>query len=636
MFDFVRKHTKIMMFVMFLLIIPSFVLVGIDGYKRFSDGGNPVAHVAGHEITQGEWDTAHKAEAEKLRASMPNLDPKLLDSPEARYVTLEKLIREKVLAFAVEKSNFSTTDGRLASELQANPTIASLRQPDGKLDMDRYRQLAASQGLTPEGFEARVRNDLSVRQVEAGVASTGFSPPGIAHVALNAFFEKREVQIANFLTADYLAKVSPTDAELEAYYEKNKTQFQAPEQATIEYLILDIASVKKSIVINDAELRSFYDQNVSKLSGTEERRASHILINAPKEASSADRQKAKSQADELLAGLRKAPDSFAAVAKKNSQDSASAPKGGDLDYFSKGAMVKPVEDAVFSMNKGDLSGVVESEFGFHIIKLTDVKKPVQRTFEELRAGIESDLKTQQSQKKYAEIAEAFTNGVYEQSDTLKPIAEKLKLEIKTANGLKRTPDSSASGVLANPKFLSAVFSPDSVEKKRNTEAVEVAPNQLAAGRIVQYTPSRVIPFADVKNGVRVQVAAVQAAELSQKEGAEQLLLWKASPSTAVMPTEVVLSRDKALNTPTQVLNAVLHADMTTLPVLVGVNLGAKGYAVVKINKVLPRTPPEAAENAQQLSQYAQMWTAAENQAYYQQLKERAKVEVLVPSPQKTK
>jgi len=635
MFDFVRKHTKILMFVMFLMIIPAFVLVGVDGYKSLSEGGPAVAHVAGHEITQGEWDTAHKAEAEKLRASMPNLDPKLLDSPEARYATLEKLIREKVLAFAVEKSNFSTTDGRLATELQSNPTIASLRLPDGKLDMDRYRQLAASQGLTPEGFEARVRNDLSVRQVEAGVASTGFTPPGIAHVALNAFFEKREVQIANFLTADYLAKVLPTDPELEAYYEKNKTQFQAPEQATIEYVVLDIAAVKKSIFIDDAELRSFYDQNVSKLSGIEERRASHILLNAPKEASSADRQKAKSQADELLTGLRKAPDSFAEVAKKNSQDSASAPKGGDLDYFSKGAMVKSVEDAVFSMNKGELSGVVESEFGFHIIKLTDVKKPVQRTFEELRPGIESDLKTQQSQKKYAEIAEAFTNGVYEQSESLKPIADKLKLEIKTASGLKRTPDSSSTGILANPKFLSSVFSPDSVEKKRNTEAIEVAPNQLAAGRIVLYTPSRVIPFLDVKNEVRTQVAAIQAAELSKKEGAEKLALWQTSPAAAVMPTEVVISRDKALNTPIQVLNAALHADTKTLPVLVGVNLGAKGYVVVKINKVLPRTPPEVAENTQQLNQYSQMWTSAENQAYYLQLKELAKVKILAPLPQKT-
>ena len=636
MFDFVRKHTKIMMFVMFLLIIPSFVLFGIDGYQTSREGGATVAHVAGHEISQGEWDAAHKAESDRLRASMPNLDPKLLDSPEAKYATLEKLIRERVLAFAVEKSHFSTTDGRLASELQSNPTIASLRLPDGKLDMDRYRQLAASQGLTPEGFEARVRNDLSVRQVEAGVASTGFSTPGIASVALNAFFEKREVQIASFLTADFLPKVTPTEAELATYYEKNKNLFQAPEQATIEYVILDIAAVKKSILISEADLRSFYEQNVAKLSGTEERRASHILINATKEAPSADRQKAKTQADELLIALRKSPDTFADVAKKNSQDTASAVKGGDLDYFPKGAMVKPVEDAVFSLSKGEVSGVVESEFGFHIIKLTDIKKPVQRTFEELRAGIEADLKTQQSQKKYAEIAEAFTNGVYEQSDTLKPIAEKLKLEIKSASGLKRTPDATSTGVLANSKFLAAVFSPDSVEKKRNTEAVEVAPNQLAAARIVQYTPSRVIPFADVSKEVLTQVAALQAAELSKKEGAEKLALWKSSPATAPMPQEVVLSRDKAQNTPIQILNAALHANVATLPVLVGVDLGARGYAVVKVNKVLPRPPPEVTEKAQQITQYSQMWSSAENQAYYKLLKDRAKVEIRVPAPLKSK
>lgn len=636
MFDFVRKHTKIMMFVMFLLIIPSFVLFGLDGYQRSNEGGSPVAHVAGHKITQGELDTAHKAESERLRASMPNLDPKLLDSPDARYATLEKLIRERVLALAVEKSNFPTTDARLAAELQTNPAIAALRLPDGKLDMDRYRQLAGSQGLTPEGFEARIRSDLSVRQVQAGITNTGFTPAGVANVSLNAFFEKREVQIANFLAADYVSKVTPSDADLAAYYEKNKNLFQAPEQATIEYVVLDIASVKNGIVINEADLRSFYDQNVLKLSGAEERRASHILLNAAKDAPAADRQKAKALAETLLVDLRKAPETFADVAKKNSQDTASAVNGGDLDYFPRGAMVKSVEETVFGMNKGELSGVVESEFGFHIIKLTDIKKPVQRTFEELRAGIEADLKTQQSQKKYAEVAEAFTNGVYEQSDSLKPIAEKLKLEIKTASGLKRTPDASVTGVLANPKFLSAVFSSDSVEKKRNTEAVEVAPNQLAAARIVQHTPARVIPFADVTNEVRTQVANLQAAELSKKEGAQKLALWKVSPETALLPPEIVLSRDKAMNTPVQLLNAALQADTASLPAFVGVDLGFTGYAVVKINKVTPRTPPQATENAQQITQYSQMWTSAESHAYYKLLKERAKVEILVPPPKKTK
>jgi len=635
MFDFVRKHTKIMMFVMFLLIIPSFVLFGIDGYNRFREKGEAVARVGGHDITQGEWDAAHKSESDRLRASMPNLDAKLLDSPEARYATLERLVRERVLAQAADKFKLTTSDARLARDLQENPTIAALRLPDGKLDMERYRQLAASQGLTPEGFEASVRQDLSVRQVEAGVIRTGFSAAGVADVSLNAFFEKREVQIASFAPAEFASKVSPTEAELDAFYKANQAMFQAPEQASIEYVVLDLESVKKNIVINEADLKSYYDQNAARLSGSEERRASHILINAAKGAPAADRQKARARADELLQTVRKAPDSFAEIAKKNSQDAGSAANGGDLDFFARGAMVKPFENAAFAMKKGDISEVVESDFGYHIIKLTDVKTPKQRSFEELRAGIEADLKAQQAQAKFAETAEAFTNGVYEQADSLKPVADKLKLEIKTAANLMRKPAPGATGALANEKFLTAIFGPDAIEKKRNTEAIETAPNQLTAGRITQYTPARTLPFADVRSVVHDRVVAALAAELAKKEGMEKLATWKAAPASAAMPAVLVVSRDQSQNIPQQVLSAALRADASALPVFVGIDLGAQGYAVVRINKIVPRPTPAEAAAKQDRAQYAQWWTGAENQAYYGLLKERFKVEIMAARPVRT-
>ncbi|MDD5334450.1 MAG: SurA N-terminal domain-containing protein [Rhodoferax sp.] len=635
MFDFVRKHTKIMMFVMFLLIIPSFVLFGIDGYNRMREKGEAVARVGGYDITLGEWDAAHKAEADRLRTSMPNLDAKLLDSPEARYATLERLVRERVLAQAADKFKLTTSDARLARDLQEDPTIASLRLPDGKLDMDRYRQLAASQGLTPEGFEARVRHDLSVRQVEAGLTGTGFSAAAVADVSLNAFFEKREIQIANFLSTDFAAKVNPNEGELEAFYKANQALFQAPEQASIEYVVLDLESVKKSISISEADLKSYYDQNAARLSGAEERRASHILINAAKDAPAAERQKAKARAQELLQEVRKAPDSFADVAKKNSQDTGSAAKGGDLDFFARGAMVKPFETAVFALKKGDISEVVESDFGYHIIKLTDVKTPKQRSFEELRAGIEADLKTQQAQRKFAETAEAFTNGVYEQSDSLKPVADKLKLEIKTVANMTRKPAAGTTGILANAKFLAAIFGPDAVEKKRNTEAIETAPNQLAAGRITQYVAARTLPFVDVRAVVRERVVATRAAELANKEGVEKLAAWKAAPASAQMPAAVLVSRDQAQNVAPQVLNAVLRVDASALPVFVGVNLGGQGYAVVKVNKIVPRTPPAEAAARQDRAQYAQWWTGAESQAYYGLLKERFKAAIMTARPSRT-
>jgi len=632
MFDYVRKHTKIMMGLLFLLIIPSFVLFGIDGYNRFREKGQTVALVDGHDISQGEWDAAHKMEVERLRAAMPSLDAKLLDSPQARYATLERLVRERVLAAAAESSRLTTSDARLARALQETPAIAALRRADGTLDMERYRQLVGSQGMTPEMFEARLRSDLSLRQVESGLLQTGFAAPAAADLALRAFYDRREVQLARFNTADFAAKVNPSDAGLEAFYQANQALFQAPEQASIEYLVLDLEAVKQSIRLNEQDLRSYYEQNAARLSGTEERRASHILIAAAKGAPDADRQKARARAEELLAQVRKAPDSFAELARKQSQDPGSAARGGDLDFFARGAMVKPFEDAVFALKKGEVSDVVESDFGYHIIKLTDIKAPKQKSFEELRAGLEADLKNQQARTKYAEAAEAFANGVYEQSDSLKPVADKLRLDIRTAGPVRRDPASGAQGVLANPKFLAAIFSQDVVANKRNSEAVETGPNQLAAGRITQYTPARTLPLSEVRAAVRERVVNARAADLARQEGEKQLAAWKANPAQAQLQAVQVVSRDQPQNLPAPLLDAVLHADTASLPALVGADLGARGYAIARVNKQVERPAPAAAQQQQDRAQYTQWWTQAENQAYYRLLQERFKAQIKVPRP----
>jgi peptidyl-prolyl cis-trans isomerase D len=632
MFDFIRKHTKIMQFLLFLLIFPSFVLFGLQGYNRFKEGGDAVAKVDGHDITQGEWDAAHRQEVERLRQQMPTLDAKLLDSPAARYATLERMVRDRVIAAAAAKERLSASDQRLARELQQNQMIAALRGPDGKLDMAQYRQLVGQQGLTPEMFEANVRADLSARQVLAAIGATAFAPPAQAAVSLDALLEKREVQVARFAAADYASRVSPTDAELEAFYKASTGLFQAPEQANVEYVVLDAEAVKKSIPLNEQDVKTYYEQNIGRLTGQEERRASQILIAAPKSAAPAEREKAKARAEELLAQVKKAPDSFAELAKKNSQDTASAANGGDLDFIARGALIKPFEDAVFAMKKGEIAGPVESDLGYHIVKLTDIKTPKQRSFEEMKPEIEAELRKQQAQRKVAESADAFSNAVYEQSDSLKPAAERLKLEIKTATNVQRTPAAGATGALANPKFLSALFAPDSVEKKRNTEAVEIAPNTLASGRVTQYTPARALPFAEVKDKVRERVVAARAAELAKKDGAEKLAAWKANPASANLPAAVAVSRQETQQQPQAVVEAALRADPAALPAFAGVDLGEQGYAVVKVGKVVTREAPAADAVKLQSQQYAQWWSSAETLAYYNMLKDRFKVQIKIVKP----
>lgn len=633
MFDFVRKHTKIMQFLLFLLIVPSFVLFGLQGYEQMQETGPVVAKVGGQEITQLEWDAAHKQQVDQLREQAPNIDAKLLDSPAARYGTLERLVQERVLAAAVADSNLLVADQRVARELQSNQLIAALRGPDGKLDMERYRQLLSARGMTPEIYEGSVRQDLALRQVMAAVTQSSFAPPAQAGVALGSYFERREAQVARFASNDYKAKVQPTDAELQAFYKENPQLFQSAEQASVEYAVLDIATIEKGVTVSEDDLKAYYQQNAARMAKPEERRASHILVAAAKDAPAAQKEQAKAKAQELLAQARKNPDGFAALAKQNSQDPGSAAQGGDLDFFPRGAMTKPFEDAVFALkNKGDLSEVVETEFGYHVIKLTDVRIDTPKTFEELRPQLEAQAKREQAQKKYSEAAETFSNTVYEQPDSLKPVADKLKLEIRTAQGVTRTPAQGASGPLANARFLTALFTPDAIERKRNTEAVEFGPSQMVSGRVVQHAPARTRPFEEVQAQVREQVVARKAAELARKEGEARLAEWKAAPASAQLPAATPVSRQDAGRLPRPIIDAALRADPSKLPALVGVDLGAEGYAIVQVNKVLPRETPPAAQAQQEQAQYGRAWGTAEALAYYESLKERFKVQITVPKP----
>lgn len=631
MFETIRNHKRYLMGFLMIVIIPSFIFVGVEGYTRFDSKGAAVASVDGKKITQPEWDQAHQIESQRLREAMPTLDAKLLDSEEARYATLERLVRDRVLATAAQKLNLFTSDQRLARELQQNEAIAALRKPDGSLDMEAYRTLVARQGMTPDMFEARVRADLSQRQVAQGIVSSGFAPTALAAVSLNAFFEQREVQVARFNAADFAARVKPTDAEIEAFYAANAPLFQAPEQADVEYLVLDAASLQKSLTLNAADVRAYYDQNAGRLSGTEERRARHILLTVPAGAPAADKEAVRVKAAALLEQVRKNPASFAEVAKAQSQDPGSAANGGDLDFFARGAMVKPFEDVVYALPKGGISDLVETEFGFHIIQLTDIKSPPQRSFEAMRPEIETELRQQQAQKQFAESAEAFSNLVYEQADSLKPAADRLKLEILTAKGVQRQPQA-AAGVLGNERLLAALFAPDAIDKKRNTEAVETGSNQLVAARVVQHFPARTRPLDEVRETVRLRLVAQRAAELAREEGDKQLQAWKAGGAAAGLSPVQTVSREKAQGLPQPLLIAALSADPKSLPAWVGVPLGDQGYAVVKVEKVLPREAREARALGQEVQQYSQWWSAAESLAYYDTLKERFKARILVNEP----
>ena len=461
-----------------------------------------------------------------------------------------------------------------------------------------------------------------MQQVLRGVADSGVATSATMNSALDALLQRREIRFARFDAKDYLAKVNPTQADLEAYYKAHEADFKAPEQATIEYVVLDLETLKKGVVVPEEDLRKYYAENASRYTAAEERRARHILIKAEKGSPADVKQKAKAKAETLLAEARKNPAGFADLAKKNSEDAGTAAQGGDLDYFGRGAMVKPFEDAAFALKPGEISQVIESDFGYHVIKLEDARGGDRKPFEAVRTGIEDEVRKQLATKKWAEGAEQFTNTVYEQADSLQPVIDKLKLAKQTAT-VQRTPQPGAQGPLASAKLLEALFASDSIKNKRNTDAVEVASNQLASARVVQYQAARTLPLDDVKSRVAGIVKTRQAAALAKADGNARLAQLKAAP-TAELGTPAVVSRNKAEGLDRKALDAILRADATKLPAIVGVDLEDQGFVVVRVDKVLPPEIP-ADQAAVMKSQFTQLLAQAETQAYYEALKARFKV-----------
>ncbi len=634
MLESIRKNSKVVMFLLFLLIIPSFVLVGVDR-NYFSESSPVVARVDGQDITQAEWDNVHRFESDRLRAEQPGIDSQWLDSPQARYATLERIVRDRVLQTAVQKLHLTASNDALARTLQEIPAIAALRRADGSLDAEAYRNLVAAQGMTPEGFEASVRRDLSLAQVLGGVSGTAIASQAVADLSMQAMLQRRQVQVAQLSAKDYQDQVQASDADLKAYYQQHLASYEQAEQADIEYVVLDLDAVRQDIAVNEDDVRTYYDENAARMATVqEERRASHILINAPQSMGAAERTAAKEQAQALLERVKAEPKGFADLAREASQDPGSAASGGDLGFFPRGAMVAAFEKVAFDLDKDGISdALVETEFGYHIIQVTDIKPAQIPSFEELRPRIEDELKDQQAQRQFAEVAEEFTNTVYEQADSLGPVAQKLGLSIQKAQGLTREPNAQMPQLLAQADLLEAIFSVDSLESKRNTDAIDVGNSQLVSARVLQYLPAKQLDFDEVRERVQQAYSAQQAAVLARKDGEAKLQAWKADPSQAQgLGESITISRSQSEGLSQAVLEAALQLPAEPLPAWAGVDLGAQGYAIVKLTEVLAaqEQSPEEAQLAQ--AQYEQIQAMAESAAYYELLKKQFKVQMKVAQP----
>lgn len=623
MFDSVRNNKKVVQVFLALITLP-FAFFGVDSYVRNSGAGSDMASVDGTKITIPQFELAMREQQDQLRQRLgANFKQEMMNTPEMRLSVLEALIDRRLLLIEADKKRLQISDIALRDTISSIPAL----QEDGQFSMARYESALRAQGLSQPQFEARVRQDLTMQQLVDVVRDTAFVADTQTQALLRLQTEERQYSEFRISPEQHADKVKIDNATTKKYYEDNPTLFQVPEQVRAEYLVLSLDEMLTQVTVDDGEVKAWYENHKDRYQQPEERRASHILIATDADT---DKGKARAKAEAVLKEVQKSPEKFAELAKRYSQDPGSAQKGGDLGFIGRGMMVKAFEDTVFKQNVGDVSELVQSEFGYHIIKLTAIKAGTQRTFSDVRPEIEGELKRQAATRKFAEAAEAFNNLVYEQSDSLQPAAEKFKLKIQRSDWLTKDADQKTMatlGPLANTKILAGLFSEDAIKNKRNTETVEIAPNTLLAARVLEHVPASTKPFdnvkADIEKLLRVQAEAAMArqsgeAKLAElKKGDGDKLAWSLVKSA---------SRAKRSDLPRIALQALFKADAEKLPSYAGAWVGDSYmlYKIVKVNH--PENVDAAARNGLQ-REYAAIIAQEDLSAYLAGLRSRYKINI---------
>ena len=582
MFDFVQEKKRWVQIILLVVTVP-FALWGVASYRSMSKDSGALATVDGVKITQQEFDNAVRQQQDRMRQAMgANYDPAMFDKPEIKHSILKGLVNQRLLMTKAQKEGLTVSDAQLAQ------VIAGINafQKDGKFDKQLYKAVLARQNMTPLMFEARVRQELAMRQLTDAYSRNGYASSVVADNLIRLNGQQRVVRIARVSPDAFMKQAQVDDAAVKTYYEKNQSEFHVPQQARVEYVELSAADLLPKIHVSDDDIKRYYEDHKNEYSTQEQRDAAHILISVAPKATPAQIKTARAKAERILKEAKKAPQKFSELAKKYSEDPASARNGGDLGFFSRGMMVKAFDDAAFSLKPGQISGLVRSQFGFHIIKLLAVKPGSIKPLAQVRDSIVQQLKKRKADDKFAELADKFSNTVYEQSDSLKPAAELVGMPVQKSGWL----DKGRPGKLPwNAKALQAVFSNDVLNEKRNSEAVEIAPNTLLSVRLLQSRPASTRPLKEVASAIRHKLQRQRAQEMAVKKGKKILAdLQKGKKVSLRWTAAKSVTRPRHPGLEPGLARQVFQAKTDKLPVYAGTeSTQGEGYLLAQVDAVKP-------------------------------------------------
>ena len=626
MFDLVQKHKTFAQLILFMMMVP-FAFFGVDYYFRGGSTADTVVTIGKDKVSTAEFDQALRDQQSRARQMLGrNYDPAMFDNPEVRFAVLDQVVNDHLLAGKAKDERFRVSDAQLRDTIASIPAF----QDGGKFSNERYEMFLIGQSTNRIAFEEKVRGDMLAAAVQEPIAAANIVARPSTEKFLGLLEQQREVAIAVVDAAPFAKDVKVDDAAVKAFYDKNQAAFQTPEVARIEYLILTADALLANVAVDAADVKKQYDANVQQYSKAEERAVSHILIAVKADGSEADRAAAKKQADDLLARAKANPAKFGDLAREFSKDPGSAQQGGDLGTFARGTMVKAFEDAAFAAKPGDIVGPVQTEFGWHVIKVTGVNPGHVQSFDDVKAQIEADLKKQQAAQKFAASADQFQNLVYEQADGLAGAAKALNLKVEVTPFITRAQAQAIAR--GNAKFVQALFAPESIQGKRNTEAIEIGPNTLIAARIVEYKAAAPRPFDEIKGEFRTQLARKAASDLAQEAGRAKIALLNEGKSDKVAglafgkPVQLTRNQPQPGVSPDAVAK-IFEASEDKLPAYVGATNERGDFSIYRLQAVsTPSTADKAKVDAASARLTEQVGREMLN-AYLATLKAKADVKI---------
>ncbi len=544
--------------VIVILIIIPFALFGINEYFE-TDSNVYVAKVNDVSIPEFEYRRIYQNERAFRQSIVGNdLDSPFMNEESIKRSALDRIVNTEVMSQAASANGFDVGDQLLLQSIASREEF----QTDGVFDAALYNALLRANNLSPADFEANVRREMMANQFVAGVMDLAIVTDYELDTLLRIQEQTRKIGYMVLNAESFKADESEafSDDEIKRHYEKNIDRFSLPEQVSLEYVELSADGLLDDIEVDESLLRERYEDRIDSFGLPEERRARHILIDLAEDASDADIEAARSKAADLLARI-KAGESFEALAKENSDDAGSAIDGGDLGYFGRGDMVAAFDETVFSMKVGEVSEPVKTPFGFHIIKLEDVREGSTKSFDEVRAELERSYREQQAEDILFDRLEVLSNLTYENPDSLSIAADEMGLTIKTVDFFDRN---SGPGIASNPRVRKAAFSSE-VMAGNNSEPLEIGENHMVVIRIKEHRPESYRPLEEVRDDVvallreqKARNAAVSQGEslLKQLEAGGDVTAMAAEQAAEWNETALIKRNDNSVNH--EILNAAFR------------------------------------------------------------------------------